>query len=127
VDGGVDLNCLWFISLIDSCCRCCRCCRSSAVDPSQLMSICEVMQAFLDDDDSATKMILAKDELNTKTDVAGLELIGKKNNDDGSKKDDEEDCEEEDCISRLMWGRVLTTHVVGLLNGFVRHFVGSFD
>jgi hypothetical protein len=91
------------------------------------MSICEVMQAFLDDDDSATKMILAKDELNTKTDVAGLELIGKKNNDDGSKKDDEEDCEEEDCISRLMWGRVLTTHVVGLLNGFVRHFVGSFD
>lgn len=41
------------------------------------MSICEVMQAFLDDDDSATKMILAKDELNTKTDVAGLELIGK--------------------------------------------------
>ena len=61
-------------SLIDSYCRCCR---SSAIDPSQLMSICEVMQAFLDDDDSATKMILAKDELNTKTDVAGLELIGK--------------------------------------------------
>lgn len=47
-----------------------------AQDPSQLMYVCEVMQAFLDDDASATKMILAKDELNTKTDVAGLEMIG---------------------------------------------------
>ena len=47
-----------------------------AHDPTQLMSVCEVMQAFLDDDDSARKMILATDELDTRSDVAGLEMIG---------------------------------------------------
>ena len=38
-------------------------------------SVCEVMQAFLDDDDSARKMILATDELDTRSDVAGLEMV----------------------------------------------------
>ena len=48
----------------------------NAQDPSQLMYICEVIQAFLDDDASATKMILARNELNTSGDAAGLEMIG---------------------------------------------------